>query len=172
MTFTVIAILTVDRFGRRAIMIPGALLMAAAMGALGFTFFFSLEEMVSGGQTVSRFSSQGAAYAAFIFILVYIAGFAMSWGPVTWVLLSEIFPNRIRGRAMAMATATIWISNMIISSTFPVLNNNSFLVGKFNHGAAYWIYGFMGILAAIFVSRYIPETKRQPLHPRNKTENT
>jgi len=163
MIFTVIAILTVDRFGRRGIMIMGALVMAVAMGALGFTFFFRLEDILDGGQSVSRFSSQGAAYAAFIFILVYIAGFAMSWGPVTWVLLSEIFPNQIRGRAMALATAAIWISNLIISWTFPVLNNNSFLIGKFNHGATYWIYGLMGILAAIFVRRFVPETKQRTL---------
>jgi SP family xylose:H+ symportor-like MFS transporter len=64
---------------------------------------------------------------------------------------------------MALATATIWISNLAISWSFPVLNDNSWLIGKFNHGAAYWIYGLMAILAALFVSRFIPETKQKTL---------
>jgi MFS transporter, SP family, xylose:H+ symportor len=153
--FTVLAIITVDRFGRKFVMIPGALIMAVAMISLGFTFFLSFEE--------NQFSSQGAAKAALIFILIYIAGFAMSWGPVTWVLLSEIFPNQIRGRLMALATATMWISNLIISWSFPILNNSQFLVGKFHHGATYWLYGIIGILAAIFISRYVPETKQKTL---------
>jgi len=163
MLFTILAIVTVDRFGRKPLMIIGGIVMAVAMGTLGFTFFFSLVEVNVGGEMVNQFASRFAAGSAFTLILLYIAGFAMSWGPVTWVLLSEIYPNRIRGRALAVATGTMWIANLIISWTFPILNNSSFLVDRFNHGAAYWIYGFISVIAAVFVSRFVPETKQKTL---------
>ena len=101
-------------------------------------------------------------------MLGYVACFALSWGPVTWVLLSEIFPNKIRGKAMAIAVAAQWISNYLISATFPILNDSSFLTEKFNHGFAYWIYGIMGILAAWFVWKFIPETKGKTLEEMEK----
>lgn len=146
LAFTVVAILSVDRFGRKPLQIIGALGMAGFMFALGFTFFF-----------------KQLGLAALVFMLGYVACFAVSWGPVTWVLLSEIFPNRIRGRAMAMAVAAQWISNYFISSTFPILDKSSFLVEQFNHGFAYWIYGIMGLLAAWFVWKWVPETKGKTL---------
>jgi len=96
-------------------------------------------------------------------MLFYIAGFAVSWGPVTWVLLSEIFPNQIRGKAMAVAVAAQWIANFAVSWTFPILDNNSALVRGFHHGFAYWIYGVMSILAAVFVWKLVPETKGRSL---------
>ena len=64
---------------------------------------------------------------------------------------------------MAIATATMWISNLIVSWSFPIVNSSTYLVAKFHHGAAYWIYGIIGILAAIFISRYVPETKQKTL---------
>lgn len=145
LVFTVIAILTVDKFGRKKLQIIGAMGMAVAMVSLGFVFY--LEQM---------------GMAALIFMLLYIASFAMSWGPVTWVLLSEIFPNSIRG-AMSLAVAAQWIANLMISWTFPMMNDNTALNNTFNHGFAYWIYGIMGILAALFVWRYVPETKGRTL---------
>lgn len=151
LTFTVIAILTVDKFGRKPLQIIGALGMALFMFGLGFTFYFKI-----------------LGLGALIFMLGYVACFAVSWGPVTWVLLSEIFPNRIRGRAMAVAVAAQWISNYIISSTFPIMDKSSWLTEKFNHGFAYWIYGFMGILAAWFVWKMVPETKGKRLEEMEK----
>ena len=100
---------------------------------------------------------------ALIAMLVYTAGFAVSWGPVTWVLLSEIFPNQIRGKAMAVAVAAQWIANFLVSWTFPILDKNPYLVQHFNHGFAYWIYGVMGILAALFMWKMVPETKGRTL---------
>jgi MFS transporter, SP family, xylose:H+ symportor len=144
--FTVVAILTVDHFGRRPLQIIGALVMAASMISLGTDFWLGGKGMV-----------------ALICMLVYTAGFAVSWGPVTWVLLSEIFPNQIRGKAMAVAVAAQWIANYLVSWTFPILDNNPFLVGHFQHGFAYWIYGVMGILAALFMARIVPETKGRSL---------
>jgi SP family xylose:H+ symportor-like MFS transporter len=100
-------------------------------------------------------------------MLIYVAGFAMSWGPVTWVLLSEMFPNNVRGKALAVAVGAQWISNYVVSWTFPMMDKNSFLLEKFNHGFAYWIYGFMGLFAMLFVWKFIPETKGKTLEEMN-----
>jgi SP family xylose:H+ symportor-like MFS transporter len=100
---------------------------------------------------------------ALVCILVYIAGFAVSWGPVTWVLLSEIFPNQIRGKAMAIAVAAQWIANYAVSSTFPIIKDNPTLMAHFNGGFPYFVYGVMGILAALFMWKFVPETKGRSL---------
>ena len=149
--FTVVAIMTVDKFGRKPLMIIGSLGMAVSMVALGFTFYL-------GGSELSR----AGGLAALIFMLLYTAAFAMSWGPVCWVLLSEIFPNSIRG-AMSIAVAAQWIANWVVSLSFPMMNDNVWLTSKFNHGFSYWIYGIMGILSAIFMWKLVPETKGKTL---------
>lgn len=145
LSFTVLAIFTVDRFGRKPLQVIGAIGMAVSMIALGFSFYLD-----------------SVGIGALIIMLVYMASFAMSWGPVTWVLLSEIFPNRIRG-AMSIAVAAQWIANFIVSWTFPMLNDNTWLNDQFNHGFAYWIYGVMGIIAALLVWKLVPETKGKTL---------
>ena len=146
LTFTVIAIFSVDKFGRKPLQIIGALGMAVSMFGLGLTFFF--EQLGLG---------------SLLFMLGYVAFFAMSWGPVVWVLLAEIFPNRIRGRAMALAVAAQWISNYLVSWTFPMMDKSSVLTQYFHHGFAYWIYGVMGIFAAWFMWKLVPETKGKTL---------
>lgn len=144
--FTVLAIQTVDRFGRKPLMLLGAAGMAISMFALGTAFF-----------------SKAMGLFSLICMLVYVASFAMSWGPVTWVLLSEIFPNKIRGRAMALAVTAQWVSNYLVSWTFPMMDKNSFLIEKFNHGFSYWIYGLMGLIALFVVWKFVPETKGKTL---------
>ncbi len=148
--FTIIAIKTVDNYGRKPLMLIGAVGMAVAMISLGFSFYAEI-----GG------------YAALICMMLYVAAFALSWGPVTWVLLSEIFPNDIRNKAMPIAVAAQWLSNWLVSASFPVMNENSYLVDTFNNGFAYWIYGVMSILAAVFVLKFIPETKGKTLEEMN-----
>lgn len=145
LTFTILAIFTVDKFGRKPLQIIGALGMAFSMLALGTTFYLGQPGLLS-----------------LIFMLTYTAFFAMSWGPVTWVLLSEIFPNNIKG-AMSIAVAAQWVANLMISWTFPIMDGNSWLTEHFHKGFSYWIYGVMGILAAIFVWRLVPETKGKTL---------
>ena len=144
--FTIIAIRTVDKYGRKPLMIIGAAGMAVAMLSLGFVFF--------AGAT---------GYLALFCMMLYVASFAVSWGPVTWTLLAEIFPNKIRGKAMAIAVAAQWISNYVVSVTFPMMDDNSYLTEQFNHGFAYWIYGIMRILAMLFILKYVPETKGKTL---------
>ena len=144
--FTIIAVKTVDNYGRKPLMLIGALGMSIAMISLGFVFF-----------------SGATGYLALACMMLYVASFAMSWGPVVWVLLSEIFPNKIRGKAMAVAVAAQWISNYLVSLTFPMMNDNSYLTEQFNHGFAYWVYGIMSLLAMYFVWKWVPETKGKTL---------
>ena len=149
--FTVVAILTVDRLGRKPLQIIGALVMAVAMFALGGAFALQIKGVM-----------------ALLCMLLYIAGFAVSWGPVVWVLLSEIFPNQVRGKAMAVAVAAQWIANFVVSWTFPILNDNPYLLNAFHHGFAYWIYGVMSLLAALFMWKLVPETKGRTLEEMEK----
>lgn len=150
LSFTVLAILTVDKFGRRPLMIIGALVMAVSMIILGTTFY-----------------THSVGIGSLICMLVYTAGFAMSWGPVCWVLLAEIFPNSIRSTVMSIAVAGQWIANFLVSWTFPMLDKNQYLTETFNHGVAYWIYGIMGLLAALFIWKMVPETKGKKLEDMN-----
>lgn len=146
LSFTVLAIFTVDRFGRRPLMVIGALIMSVSMIVLGTTFY-----------------THSVGMASLLCMLVYTAGFAMSWGPVCWVLLSEIFPNSIRSTVMSIAVAGQWIANFLVSWTFPMLDKNQYLTDTFNHGVAYWLYGVMGLLAALFIWKFVPETKGKTL---------
>ena len=149
--FTIIAIKTVDSYGRKPLMIIGAIGMAIAMLSLGTSFFLEVGGLL-----------------ALICMVVYVASFALSWGPVTWVLLSEIFPNNIRNKAMPIAVAAQWIANLVISVTFPIMAKSTYLTETFNNGFAYWIYGIMSVFAAIFVLKYVPETKGKTLEEMNK----
>lgn len=151
LSFTVLAILTVDKFGRRPLLIIGALVMAVAM--FGLSSSFSLGS--TGGLKL-------------FFMLLYTAGFAMSWGPVCWVMLAELFPNSVRSTVMSVAVAAQWVANFLVSWTFPMMNKNAWLVETFHNGFSYAIYGLMGILAAIFIWKMVPETKGKTLEDMNK----
>jgi SP family xylose:H+ symportor-like MFS transporter len=144
--FTLVATFKVDHWGRKPLMFWGAVTMAVSMFALG-----------------TLFATHHMGLWALLAMLAYIAGFAFSWGPVVWILLSEIFPNAIKGRAMAIAVAAQWIANLAVSWSFKVLDENSVLNALFSHGFAYWVYGTMSVLAALFVWRWVPETKGRSL---------
>jgi len=137
--FTVLAILTVDKWGRKPLLIVG-----------------------STGMAIGMFSIAGLAYydiigiSTLIFIIIYTASFMMSWGPITWVLIAEIFPNKIRGRAVALAVAAQWAANYLISSTYPPMMESS-------PAMTYSIYGIMSVISLIFVWKFVPETKGRTL---------
>ena len=144
--FTVMAIWMVDKLGRKPLMIVGSVGMGIALFAMGTAGFL-----------------QATGMWMLVFVLIYIASFALSVGPVTWVILSEIFPTKIRGRAMGIATICLWIANTVVSQTFPMMDDNEFLVERFHHGFPFFIYGLMCIVLVIFVVRVVPETKGKTL---------
>ncbi|RKY11653.1 MAG: D-xylose transporter XylE [Planctomycetota bacterium] len=149
--FTVIAIWTVDKIGRKPLMLIGSAGMGIALFAMG---------------TAGYLQATGMWMLAFV--LIYIASFALSVGPVTWVILSEIFPTKIRGRAMGIATICLWIANSIVSQTFPMMDENQFLIEKFHHGFPFFIYGIMCIVLIVFVKCIVPETKGKILEEIEK----
>jgi SP family xylose:H+ symportor-like MFS transporter len=151
LSFTIIAIKTVDRLGRKTLMFFGSSGMGLCLLALGFATYF-----------------QRAELWILFFILGYIACFAISVGPVTWVILSEIFPTKIRGRAISIATVFLWAANYLISQTFPMLNENPWLVQKFHHGFTFWLYAIMCFVTVIFVQKFLPETKAKSLEEIEK----
>jgi len=146
LTFTILAIWTVDRIGRRPLMMVGSAGMGISLVAMGLAGYM-----------------QWTGLWMLLFILGYIACFALSVGPVTWVILSEIFPTRIRGRAMAIATVCLWIANYLVSQTFPMMDENPWLVATFHRGFPFWLYGVFCVVLLIFVWRYVPETKGKSL---------
>ena len=102
-------------------------------------------------------------------IMLYSASFMMSWGPICWVLIAEIFPNTIRGKAVAIAVAFQWIFNWIVSSTFVPMFNMHLVEGDhFGHWFTYGLYGAICILAALFVWRMVPETKGKTLEDMSR----
>ncbi|MDE2133856.1 MAG: sugar porter family MFS transporter [Alphaproteobacteria bacterium] len=159
--FTLVATATVDKLGRKPLLIAGALIMAAAMLTIGALFDMHLVSATV--QHAGAASTTGSSYIAIAAVVVYIIGFSFSWGPIVWVMLSEIFPNSIKGKAMSIAVAAQWIMNFIVSQTFPMMDGSSWLNAMFNHGFAYWLYGAGAILAALFVMRFVPETKGRTL---------
>jgi SP family xylose:H+ symportor-like MFS transporter len=146
LAFTILAIWVVDRLGRKPLMIVGAAGMGICLTAIGVA---SICELIGPWLLV--------------FMLGYIACFAVSVGPVTWVILSEIFPTRIRGRAMAIAAFCLWVANLIVSQTFPMMDKNQTLVEMFHHGFPFLIYAlFCAVLVGV-VAFLVPETKGRSL---------
>ncbi|WP_246028995.1 sugar porter family MFS transporter [Parashewanella tropica] len=147
LTFTIIAIFTVDKFGRRPLMMIGSFTMAVSMLVIGTAAY--LNDI--GGYLL-------------VFVLLYIGAFALSLGPVVWVLLSEIFPNNIRSKALSIAVFAQWIANFAVSQTFPMLNDpHGSIYQTFNGGFPFWLYGAMGLFTVWFVYKWVPETKGKSL---------
>ncbi|CAK7192834.1 D-xylose-proton symporter [Commensalibacter sp. Nvir] len=146
LVFVAIAMKLVDRVGRKPLLILGSLLQALCMLGLALTFIFKLN-----------------AFIAVFMVLAYCASFSISWGPLTWVLLSELFPTSIKGRAMSLAVFVEWTVNLIVSWSFKFMDGNDFLNVHFNHGFPFIIFGVMGILGTFFVIYCVPETKGHSL---------
>lgn len=137
--FTVVAILTVDKWGRKPLLITGSIGMAIGMFAISW---LSYNEIIG--------------ISTLVFIIIYTASFMMSWGPICWVLISEIFPNKIRSQAVAVAVGAQWAANYLISSTYPAMM-------EYSGALTYGFYGLMAVLSALFVWKMVPETKGKSL---------
>ncbi|MEX1139097.1 MAG: sugar porter family MFS transporter [Bacteroidota bacterium] len=144
--FTIVALYTIDRIGRKTLMIAGASGMFLALVALGWAA-----------------ASKSVDTGVLIFIVLYIASFAASMGPVVWVILSELYPTHLRGRAMAVATFCIWAANFVVSQSFPMINENEWLVEVFGGGFPFWLYAFFCVVTIYVTWRYVPETKGKTL---------
>jgi len=145
--FTLVAVFTVEKLGRKPLLICGSLGMAIGAFGVALTFGHPGLEMVTA-----------------VSIMVYSASFMFSWGPICWVLIAEIFPNTIRGAAVAIAVAFQWIFNFIVSSTFvPMFNMHLSEGDDFGHWFTYGLYGIICIIAALFVWKLVPETKGKTL---------
>ena len=150
--FTLVAIFTVEKLGRKPLLICGSIGMA--IGAFGVAL---------------TFGNQSLNIVCMLSIMVYAASFMFSWGPICWVLIAEIFPNTIRGKAVAIAVAFQWIFNWIVSSSFvPMFNMQTAGDPNFGHWFTYGLYGVLCVVAAIFVWRLVPETKGKTLEDMNK----
>lgn len=150
--FTLVAIFTVEKWGRKPLLICGSIGMA--IGAFGVAV---------------TFGNPALSLVTMISIMVYSASFMFSWGPICWVLIAEIFPNTIRGAAVAIAVAFQWIFNWIVSSTFvPMFNMKTASDPNFGHWFTYGLYGLICVAAAVFVWRLVPETKGKTLEEMSK----
>lgn len=145
--FTLVAIFTVEKWGRKPLLITGSIGMA--LGAFGVAI---------------SFGHAGMGWVTSLSLLIYAACFMFSWGPICWVLIAEIFPNTIRGKAVAIAVAFQWIFNFIVSSSFvPMFNMHLKPGDDFGHWFTYGLYGILCVVAAIFVWKLVPETKGKTL---------
>jgi sugar porter (SP) family MFS transporter len=149
--FTVIAIATVDAWGRKPLMLLGTTGMGISLVAMGVLAQRTTDPSTVGGSMLA-------------FILLYIACFGLSVGPVTWVILSEIYPTAIRGRALGLATFFLWMADYVVTQTFPIMDaKGSWFVKTFNHAFPFYVYAaFCGVLVLV-VWRWVPETKGRSL---------
>ncbi|MDD3074487.1 MAG: MFS transporter, partial [Eubacteriales bacterium] len=140
LVFTLVAMGTVDKWGRRRLMLLGSGGLAVIYLLIGLFYFLN----VSG-------------WPLLLLVVCAIAVYAMSLAPITWVVLSEIFPNRLRGLAMSVATLSLWVASALLVLTFPLLNQ------AFGPSGTFWIYGIICIAGFVYIYRVLPETKGKSL---------
>jgi MFS family permease len=145
MVFTLVAMFTVDKWGRKKLMVFGSIGLAIDYILLGSAFYFHIKGI-----------------AVLALVVTAIAIYAMSLAPIVWVILSEIFPNRIRGAAMALTTFALWIACFILTYTFPLLNKSLGAAGTF------WVYAGICFTGFLFLLRKLPETKGKSLEEIEK----
>ena len=140
LVFTFLAMRMVDSWGRRKLMLLGSIGLAVIYFMLGSSYYFELKGL-----------------AILVLVMVAIATYAMTLAPITWVVLSEIFPNSIRGTAMAISTTALWIACFVLTYTFPILNK------LLNASGTFWLYGFICFFGFLFILKKLPETKGNSL---------
>jgi sugar porter (SP) family MFS transporter len=145
LVFCLLAMRMVDSWGRRKLMLLGSLGLALIYISLGASYYFELKGM-----------------AILVLVMLAIATYSMTLAPITWVILSEIFPNSIRGAAMAIATTALWIACFVLTYTFPILNK------LLNASGTFWLYAFICLSGFIFILKKLPETKGKSLEEIEK----
>ena len=144
--FTFVAIYKVDSWGRKPLFIGGTIGMFLGLSILGLTIY-----------------TQQMGIISLLAILLFIGSFAMSMGPVVWVMLSEMFPNNVRSVAMSIAVAAQWLFNALVANSFPLVNESTLNQHSFNGALPYFIFASFCVVAMIFVWKLVPETKGKTL---------
>jgi sugar porter (SP) family MFS transporter len=147
---TLVAIAMIDKLGRRRLLLIGSAGMFVSLATLAYVF--GTAPVVNGQPSLSSTAGTVALLAANAFVVF----FGISWGPTVWVLLGEMFNNRIRAAALGLAAAAQWISNFAVSTTFPTLADISL-------GVAYGLYTLFAFLSFLFVLKFVQETKGKQL---------
>lgn len=140
LVFTLVAMRTVDSWGRRKLMLFGSIGLALVYALLGGAYYFEFN-----------------GWPVLVLVIVAIGIYAMSLAPITWIVLSEIFPNRLRGVAMSIATLSLWIASFILTFTFPILND---ILGSYG---TFWVYSSICLFGFLFIKKKLPETKGKSL---------
>jgi SP family sugar:H+ symporter-like MFS transporter len=156
--FTVVAILLVDRIGRKPLLLVGSVGMAVSLAVIAWVFVMA-PQSASGTPDLS--ATQG--YVAVVALCGFVAFFAATWGPIVWVLLSEMFPNSIRAAAMSITVMANWIANFIVSELFPELVGISL-------GLAYGLFTLFAVLSFFFVWKWVTETRGTELEEMDELE--
>lgn len=138
--FTFVGMYTVDRLGRRSLMLLGTIGLSLIYIVLGAGYYFRIEGIIM-----------------LFLVVLAIACYAMTLAPVTWIVISEIFPTRIRAKGMALSTFALWSASFVLTYTFPLLNSS------FGSYGTFWLYGFICILGFLFIKKNLPETKGKTL---------
>ncbi len=141
LVFTLVSLWLIDRVGRKVLLLIGAALMTVSLLVVGYAFH----------------TGNTAGPLVLVFVLLFVAAFAVSFGPIVWLIIAEIFPTRIRGRATAIASVALWAADYLVSQTFPVLLSG---VGS---AVTFWIFAIMSALAFVFTLGLVPETKGRTL---------
>ena len=143
---TMVSIYFVDKMGRKPLLFIGSIGMSISLIIVGTAIYFS----AIGGWVLP-------------FLLLFMASFSLSWGPIVWVLLSEIFPNKIRSLALAISVFIQWIANFVITQTFPLMTENKWLKSNFNGSFPFYLFAIICLISFVFVWKFVPETRNKTL---------
>ncbi|RYY38885.1 MAG: MFS transporter [Chitinophagaceae bacterium] len=155
LVFTIVSIFLVDRVGRKPLLLAGSVGMLVALSVVG----------------IASWQGEGGVWLLPV-LLLFMASFSLSWGPVVWVLLSEIFPNSVRSLALSIAVFIQWAANFAVSQTFPLLTGSELLRERFHGAFPFLLFAVLCAVALVFVRRYVPETRNKTLEQMNDLWNT
>ena len=153
---TLIAVVYVDRFGRRPLLLTGLVGMTLSLFTVGICFLF-IDDVAGSGEQATGGGPTSAGLITLVALVVFIASFAFSLGPVVWTVINEIYPSRVRGRAVAVATAVNWGTAFLVSQTFLSL------VDRIGNTGAFWLFAGFSVIAYVWIWKKVPETKGRSL---------